>query len=237
MPGCRPTSLPGDLLAVAATGAYCRSMASNYNHVPRPPVVAVATVVDGDRAARDRGRSAAPGHRLGDRGPDLPQRLDVGQGTGRVGVSDALRVALLGCGVVGSQIVRLLHEQADDLAARVGVPLELAGIAVRRPAKHTDLPAELLTTDAAALVARDDVDLVVEVIGGIEPVRTCCSRRWPAGRAWSAPTRRCSPRTAPCCTRRPPGPASTCTTRRRSPARSRCCARCASRWPATGSPG
>ena len=33
--------LPGDLLAVAATGAYCRSMASNYNHVPRPPVVAV----------------------------------------------------------------------------------------------------------------------------------------------------------------------------------------------------
>ena len=33
---------PGDLLAVAATGAYCRSMASNYNHVPRPPVVAVS---------------------------------------------------------------------------------------------------------------------------------------------------------------------------------------------------
>ncbi|MEP7180132.1 MAG: hypothetical protein ABI775_13680, partial [Pseudonocardiales bacterium] len=33
--------LPGDLIAVAATGAYCRSMASNYNHVPRPPVVAV----------------------------------------------------------------------------------------------------------------------------------------------------------------------------------------------------
>ena len=32
---------PGDLVAVAATGAYCRSMASNYNHVPRPPVVAV----------------------------------------------------------------------------------------------------------------------------------------------------------------------------------------------------
>jgi homoserine dehydrogenase len=87
-------------------------------------------------------------------------------------VSDALRVALLGCGVVGSQIVRLLHEQADDLAARVGVPLELVGVAVRRPGKHTDIDADLLTTDAAALVARDDVDLVVEVIGGIEPVRT-----------------------------------------------------------------
>jgi homoserine dehydrogenase len=87
-------------------------------------------------------------------------------------VSDALRVALLGCGVVGSQIVRLLHEQADDLAARVGVPLELAGVAVRRPGKHTDIPEDLLTTDAASLVVRDDVDLVVEVIGGIEPVRT-----------------------------------------------------------------
>ncbi len=83
-----------------------------------------------------------------------------------------LRVALLGCGVVGSQVVRLLNEQADDLAARIGAPLEIAGIAVRRPARHTDVPADLLTTDADALVARDDVDLVVEVIGGIEPART-----------------------------------------------------------------
>ncbi|MDT4937860.1 MAG: homoserine dehydrogenase, partial [Pseudonocardiales bacterium] len=83
-----------------------------------------------------------------------------------------LRVALLGCGVVGSQVVRLLDEQADDLAARVGRPLELVGIAVRRPARHTDVKPELLTTDAEALVARDDVDLVVEVIGGIEPVRS-----------------------------------------------------------------
>jgi len=82
-----------------------------------------------------------------------------------------VKVALLGCGVVGSQVVRLLHEQADDLAARVGEPLELAGVAVRRPQRHADIPAELLTTDAAALVARDDVDVVVEVIGGIEPVR------------------------------------------------------------------
>ncbi|MGN6605457.1 MAG: homoserine dehydrogenase [Jatrophihabitans sp.] len=87
-------------------------------------------------------------------------------------MSDALRVALLGCGVVGSQVVRLLDEQADDLAARIGAPLELAGVAVRRPAKHHDVPAELLTTDAEALVTRDDIDLVVEVIGGIEPVRS-----------------------------------------------------------------
>jgi homoserine dehydrogenase len=83
-----------------------------------------------------------------------------------------LNVALLGCGVVGSQVVRLLNEQADELAARIGAPLDLVGIAVRRPARHTDVPAHLLTTDAEALVGRDDVDLVVEVIGGIEPART-----------------------------------------------------------------
>jgi homoserine dehydrogenase len=83
-----------------------------------------------------------------------------------------VRVALLGCGTVGTQVVRLLTEQADDLTARVGAPVELAGIAVRRPNKHPNIPAELLTTDAAALVASDDVDVVVEVIGGIEPART-----------------------------------------------------------------
>ncbi|QCW50523.1 homoserine dehydrogenase [Nocardioides dongxiaopingii] len=85
-----------------------------------------------------------------------------------------LKVAILGCGVVGSQVVRLLEEQADDLAARVGRPVELAGVAVRRidAPRDVELPAGLLTTDAEALVARDDVDLVVEVIGGIEPART-----------------------------------------------------------------
>lgn len=83
-----------------------------------------------------------------------------------------LKVALLGCGVVGSQIVRLMREQADDLAQRVGVPLELAGVAVRRPQRHVELLGDLVTTDAAALVAREDIDLVVEVVGGIEPIRT-----------------------------------------------------------------
>jgi homoserine dehydrogenase len=87
-------------------------------------------------------------------------------------MKEPLKVAMLGCGVVGSQVVRLLNEQADDLAARIGVPIELAGIAVRRPNRHPDVPAELLTTDAAELVERKDVDLVVEVIGGIEPARS-----------------------------------------------------------------
>ena len=84
-----------------------------------------------------------------------------------------LRVALLGCGVVGSSVARMLTEGADDLAARVGAPLELVGIAVRRAGRdRSDLPVEasLFTTDAAELVTR--ADIVIEVIGGIEPARS-----------------------------------------------------------------
>jgi homoserine dehydrogenase len=86
----------------------------------------------------------------------------------------ALKVALLGCGTVGSEVVRLLSSTADDLAARVGAPLELAGIAVRRLGRQRDLDIDpsLFTTDAHALVARDDVDIVIEVIGGLEPARS-----------------------------------------------------------------
>ncbi len=86
-----------------------------------------------------------------------------------------LRVALLGCGTVGAEVVRLLHAQAEDLTARIGAPLELVGIAVRRPGRDRgDLPVDpaLFTTDALGLVKRDDVDIVIEVIGGIEPART-----------------------------------------------------------------
>ncbi|WUD73174.1 homoserine dehydrogenase [Streptomyces sp. NBC_00510] len=84
-----------------------------------------------------------------------------------------LKVALLGCGVVGSEVARIMTTHADDLAARIGAPVELAGIAVRRPNRvRAGVPAELLTTDATALVKRGDIDVVVEVIGGIEPARS-----------------------------------------------------------------
>jgi homoserine dehydrogenase len=84
-----------------------------------------------------------------------------------------LRIALLGCGVVGSAVARLLTENAGDLKARVGRPLEIVGVAVRRPDKdrsETGVDASLFTTDAHDLVTRADV--VIEVIGGIEPART-----------------------------------------------------------------
>jgi homoserine dehydrogenase len=89
-------------------------------------------------------------------------------------VSKPLKVALLGCGVVGSQVIRLIHEQSADLAARIGAPVELAGVAVRRLGRKRDVEVDpaLLTTDAESLVTRDDIDIVIEVIGGIEPART-----------------------------------------------------------------
>ncbi|MHB1474937.1 MAG: homoserine dehydrogenase, partial [Dermatophilaceae bacterium] len=88
-----------------------------------------------------------------------------------------LRVALLGCGVVGTSVARLLTEHAGDLAARVGRPLEIVGVAVRRPDKNrseTGVDASLFTVDAEELVTRADV--VIEVIGGIEPARSLILR-------------------------------------------------------------
>ncbi|WP_419218146.1 homoserine dehydrogenase [Gordonia sp. CPCC 205333] len=84
----------------------------------------------------------------------------------------AIGVAVLGMGNVGTEVVRILTDNADDLRSRVGAPLELRGVAVRDLDKpRPGVRAELLTDDAAALVARDDVDIVIELIGGIEPPR------------------------------------------------------------------
>ena len=83
-----------------------------------------------------------------------------------------LRVAILGGGSVGSQVAKLLIEQGDELAARAGAGLEVVGIAVRNldGKRDTDLPQHLFTTDAEALIL--GADIVVELIGGIEPART-----------------------------------------------------------------
>jgi homoserine dehydrogenase len=100
---------------------------------------------------------------------------------GRPGV---LRVALLGCGTVGSEVVRLLREQASDLKARIGVPVELIGIGVRRANRDRgDIPRELFTTDVLGLVKRDDVDVVIEVVGGIEPARSWLVEALRAGKS------------------------------------------------------
>ncbi|WP_416446205.1 homoserine dehydrogenase [Leucobacter sp. HNU] len=92
-----------------------------------------------------------------------------------------LRVALLGCGSVGAQVARLILEQGDELAARVGARLQLAGIAVRSldAKRDVELPQELFTTDAEQLVLGADV--VVELMGGVEPARTLILQALEAG--------------------------------------------------------
>lgn len=83
-----------------------------------------------------------------------------------------LRVALLGCGSVGAQVARLILEHGDELAARIGARLTLSGIAVRdvNASRDVELPQELFTTDAERLV--QGADIVIELMGGIEPART-----------------------------------------------------------------
>ena len=83
-----------------------------------------------------------------------------------------LKVALLGGGSVGANVASLLLEHGDELASRAGAGLELIGVAVRDlDAERTpSIPKELLTTDAEALIL--GADIVIELIGGLEPART-----------------------------------------------------------------
>ncbi|WP_099040790.1 homoserine dehydrogenase [Mycobacterium neglectum] len=80
-------------------------------------------------------------------------------------------VAVLGFGNVGSQVVRIIEESAQDLAARIGAPMVLRGIGVRRVADDRGVPVDMLTDNIDELVSRDDVDIVVELMGPVEPAR------------------------------------------------------------------
>jgi homoserine dehydrogenase len=80
-------------------------------------------------------------------------------------------VAVLGLGNVGSEVVRIIEESAGDLTARIGAPLVLRGVGVRRVADDRGVPVELLTDNVEDLVSRDDVDIVVELMGPVEPAR------------------------------------------------------------------
>jgi homoserine dehydrogenase len=83
-----------------------------------------------------------------------------------------IRIALLGAGSVGSQVARLLLENHDELAKRVGADLELAGVLVRNldSTRGSSIPQALFTTDAETLILGSDI--VIELIGGIEPAKT-----------------------------------------------------------------
>ncbi|GAA4900199.1 homoserine dehydrogenase [Tessaracoccus lubricantis] len=88
-------------------------------------------------------------------------------------MSKPLKVVLLGAGVVGSQVARIILDEGDTLEARIGRRLELVGIGVRRmDVERPGIDPALLTTDLESLVARDDLDIVIELIGGIDPARS-----------------------------------------------------------------
>ena len=85
--------------------------------------------------------------------------------------SAPLKIAVLGAGTVGSQVVRLLQEQGADLSARVGAELKIIGVAVKDPARSRHgINPNLLTTDSKSLVK--NCDILIEVMGGIEPAKS-----------------------------------------------------------------
>ena len=82
-----------------------------------------------------------------------------------------LRVGMLGCGVVGSEVARLISANQKDLTARSGAKLDLVKIGVRNLARP-NVAKDLLTTDLESIVKDKNIDLIIEVIGGIEPARS-----------------------------------------------------------------
>lgn len=94
-----------------------------------------------------------------------------------------LKIGLLGAGNVGAQVARTLVEERELISSRVGAPIKLIGVAVRDVQAPRDwrIPGELLTTDAEALV--DEADMIIELMGGLEPAGALVERALRAGTA------------------------------------------------------
>jgi len=93
-----------------------------------------------------------------------------------------VRIGLLGVGTVGQAVARALVERQDVLSRAAGTPLLLQRAAVRDLARPRGLPADRLTSDPAAVAAADDVDLVIELVGGEEPARSLITTALERGR-------------------------------------------------------
>jgi homoserine dehydrogenase len=96
-----------------------------------------------------------------------------------------VRIGLLGCGTVGGGVVRLLHDNAAYLASRVGAPLEVGRVLVRDVEKDRvpELSPSLLTTRAEDVLGDPSIDLIVEVMGGLEPARAYVEQAMASGRS------------------------------------------------------
>ena len=86
-------------------------------------------------------------------------------------MTKAVRIGMLGCGNVGGALVSLLSREADDIEARTGIRLEITRVAVRDLSKPRppELDVSVLTTDTMELVTADDVDVIVEIMGAVDP--------------------------------------------------------------------
>ena len=95
-----------------------------------------------------------------------------------------VRIGVLGCGNVGAAFVRLVEQQSSTIELRTGIRLEVVSVAVRNMSRDRDvqLPEGLLTRDAHAVVSDPSIDLIVEVIGGIEPARELITAALAAGK-------------------------------------------------------
>jgi homoserine dehydrogenase len=95
-----------------------------------------------------------------------------------------VRVGMLGCGTVGAALARLLDDMGEDIRLRAGCRVEIARVAVRDPSRERDvpMPLERFTVDAASVVEDPEVDVVCELIGGIEPARTSILRAFELGK-------------------------------------------------------
>ncbi len=84
-----------------------------------------------------------------------------------------IRIGMLGCGTVGSAVVRMLAEHGDGIAMRAAVRLAVTRVAVRDADRGRDvpLPRDVFTTDPSSIVADPDIDVVLELIGGTEPAK------------------------------------------------------------------
>jgi homoserine dehydrogenase len=96
-----------------------------------------------------------------------------------------IRIGMLGCGTVGAATIRLLHDHADDIAMRAGCRVQVARVAVRDAARERDvpLPREAFTTDGVSIVEDPEIDVVCEVLGGVEPAKALLQRALAHGKS------------------------------------------------------
>jgi homoserine dehydrogenase len=102
-----------------------------------------------------------------------------------MGGGEVVRVGMLGCGNVGAAVARMLHDHAPEVQRRAGVRVEIARVVVRDPAKPRDVPvaAGRFTGDAHQVVSDPSIDVVVELIGGVEPARSLILGAMAAGKS------------------------------------------------------